>query len=424
MREGKYTTTAAYHAARARRWALRAVIRHLVSWRSMVRPKEGYTVVVACHARLAETMIPGLRLLARQDLTHLDRTWIAFDAARDPVLESLADRVVKEFPQLRIECLYQDRAQAALLRKIEWGWVDCWLSYCKGIARAETRHVMLHDMDAMLLRPGLVEARYRAIRDRGDHFLGCRWYEGNGIREENELCYIVESMLDAAFLRESFRPIDLFNHITTLYGATVDLDTLLYPQLGARRSVMALTEEDWVHPGQVISQYTYLAKERYVPPDTNNLFFIPYFLFLTRERAGILATHTRALRARDPRAIPLVDRTMDMSALTPVHLRWVAKQIVRIERALAGDVRPAVREYLEAIQYKCDGAPLTSFVDEVASELDAEQRIDEDGADDLRSGDQPRRSVEGAAVPSLDQVEEDLASLVRGRAPVMTPSAG
>lgn len=373
MLEGKYKSRRSYYAAGASRWALRSIISHLVQWEPLSAPRPGYTIVVACHARLAETAIPSLRLLAKQDLTNLDRTLIVFDARRNDHLSALEARLVGSFPSLRISCSYQSPTQAALLRTIRWGWVDCWLSYSTGIARAATRHVMLHDMDAMLLRPDIVEERYRAFVERGDQFLGTRWYEGNGISSSSCISYIVEMMLDAAFLRERFEPADLFNRVAMLDGASADLDTLLYPQIGARRSVLRLTESDWVHPGQVISQYTYLNNQpRYVPPPTNNLFFIPYFLFLTDNQPTILEEHAAGLRLADAECVPLLDRHMDMRQLTPVHLRWVIKQIVRLEHVLAGAVRPAVRAYLDAIQAKCDGAPVHSFVDEVRAELDGE----------------------------------------------------
>lgn len=374
MLEGKYESRQAYHAARAKRWVLRGLIRHLTRWAPLAEPKPGYTIVVACHARLAETVIPSLRLLASQELTHLDRTLVVFDAPRDPRLRALETRLAQTFPSLRLECLYQTRTQAALLRAIAWGWVDCWLSYCVGIGHAATRHVMLHDMDAMLLRRDIVEERYRTILERGDHFLGTHWYEGNGIRSASRLAYIVEMMLDAAFLRERFEPIDLFGRVVTLDGATADLDILLYPQLGARRSVSKLEQTDWVHPGQVISQYAYLINQpSYVPPPTNNLFFIPYFSFLADDWPELLEAQADELHAAGADRAPLLDRRVDMRRLTPVHLRWVIKQIVRLEQAIAGAVRPEVRAYLEAIQAKCEGAPAHSLVDEVRAELELEQ---------------------------------------------------
>jgi hypothetical protein len=245
-------------------------------------PSPGYSIVVACHHRFPEMLIANLRLLARQDLTHMDRLIIVFDTVPDDRLAAIELRMLRDFPAFRIQFLYQTHYQARLLGLINWGWVDCWLSYCKGIDAATTRYVMLHDMDAMLLRQDIVEERFAAIRERDDQYVGQGWYVGNGIEERHQIVYIVELMFDAIFLKERFHPLDLFNQVTTLHGSRVHLDTLLYPQLVAgRRSVLPIAEDDMVHPSQVISQFSHLTNRRgYVPPAVNNLFFIPYFLQL------------------------------------------------------------------------------------------------------------------------------------------------
>ena len=376
MLRGKYNTWWKYYRARLQRFLLRGMIRPLMHWGPMDQPSPGYTIVVACHARFPGMLIASLRLLAKQELINLDRVIVAFDAPRDETLVRAERRMCDEFPQLRISCLYQTPLQSRILRAIGWGWVDCWLSYCKGIAEATTRYVMLHDMDAMLLRPGLVEERYAAIRDRKDLFLGWGWYVGNGVRDSDKLAIIVELMLDAAYLRGRFRPINLFNQVTFYNGVTVDLDTLLYPQTATdRKSILPISELEMVHPGQVISQFTYLVnKPGYIPPEGNNLIFIPYFLFLGGDSA-VLTNFTEALSSSEPREVPFFGHRMDMTRLSVIHLKWVIKQTIRLENAVAGGVRPEVRQYLEAIRARCTSGPTASLVPEVEAEIARETEL-------------------------------------------------
>ncbi len=370
MLNGKYRTWGAYHWARIKRFICRCLIRPLMRWGPLERPAPGYTIVVACHARFPEMLIASLRLLAGQDLANMSRLIVTFDAPRDATLAGFERRMRDEFPLFRMLFLYQTRFQALVLRAIRWGWVDCWLSYCKGIARSETRYVMLHDMDAMLFRPGLVEERYATIRERGDQFLGYGWYTANGVRDCDRLVIIVEMICDCEFLRNRFRPIDLFNRVTIRDGVTMDLDTLLYPQtLAEGKSIRPLSEADWAHPGQIISQFTYLASGRgYIPPETNQLFYIPYFLYLGGV-ADALADFGGTLSRSDPRRVSFFGHDMDMRLMSIRHLKWVIKNILRMENAIAGGVRPEVRRYLEAIQSKCTGAPTASLVPEVEEEV-------------------------------------------------------
>lgn len=373
MLKGKYPTWRAYYRARARRLPIRGLIAGLTRWEPLRDPSPGYSLAIACHYRFPEVLIANLRFLVKQDLTHLDRVIIAFDAMRNERLAAAERRIESMFPQVRAQFLYQNRLQARLLRMIDWGWVDCWLSYCKAIAAATTRHVMLHDMDAMLLRPTIIEERYAAIRERADQFLGYNWYPG--FEPSDRIAYIVEMMLDAAFVRDRFRPIDLFNHVTVHHGATVDFDILLYPQVRAgRSSILPIATNEMVHPSQVISQFTYLSSRRsYVPPERNNLFFIPYFLHLAGD-SDILEKSTESLRANDPRAVPFLGHRMDMSKLTSVHLRWIIKQTIRLENNAAGGLRPEVRSYLEAIGARSTEGLEDSLIDRVQAEVAAEDR--------------------------------------------------
>ena len=352
MLGGKYKSGLRFHYVRAYRALLRLLIRPLVDWTPLVQPEPGYTLAVACHDRFPEILVPNFELLGQQDLSNLKRTVCSFDGPRSPKLLKAAESMQRRFPQLKLQFLYLSGLQALVVRLIRWGWVNCWLSYCKCIAASTTRYVMLHDMDAMLLDRNLIERRYQAIVARGDHFLGVRWYTYGGLSEDDRLLYIVEMALDAAFVRKRFRPIELFNHVCRVNEKALDLDTMLYPQLSTdRKSVIPLTEQEWVHPSQVISQYSYLARHGngYVAPAENNLFFIPYFLYLAGDRA-ILAQHTSSLTNADTARVAFLDFEMDMRRLTDVHQRWVRKQVEQIEAAMVGGTRDEVEHYLCAIE--------------------------------------------------------------------------
>jgi len=349
---GKYHSRLQFNYVRAYRGLLRLLIRPLVRWKPIADPKPGYTLAIACHDRLPEILVPNLELVCKQDLDNLHSTVVSFDGPRTPQLADTAAHLERRFPQLRLRILYLGPLQAFVVRLIRWGWVNCWLSYCKCIAAADTRIVILHDMDAMLLDRKLIERRFQAIVGRGDHFVGVRWYAYSGLTEDDRLLYIVEMALDAAFMRQKFRPIDLFNHVCMVNGKALDLDTMLYPQLlTERKSVMPLTEREWIHPSQVISQYTYLVRDGngHVPPAENNLFFIPYFLHLAGND-GILARHTTALMQADRARVPFLGYEVDLRRLTDVHQRWVRKQMEHIEKAIAGGTRTEVEDYLRAIE--------------------------------------------------------------------------
>jgi hypothetical protein len=295
-------------------------------------------------------LIGNLRLLMKQDLSDLDRVIICFDGPKAAELERFEQDAKKEFGKLNILCVHQSNMQSVVLRKIGWGWVDCWLSYARGIAASRTRWVMLHDMDAFLLQGDLIATRFERMKQSGANFMGIRWYEGNGVERDDRLCYIVEMMLDAQFLRRRFKPLDLFNHVCRYKGRSVDFDTLLYPQsVSGGTEVMPMEMTRWVHPSQVISQFTYLKNRPvYVPPESNNLFFIPYFLYLSDDRK-ILEEHRQALAKADGGPVDFLGGKMDLSRFSKTHFDWIGQQVRRLEEAVAGGVRDEVQKYLEAV---------------------------------------------------------------------------
>lgn len=348
--QGKYSNYGKFLAVRAQRALLRLALRPMLNWGRLANPRPGYSIVIACHAHFARMLIGNLRLLMKQDLADLDRVIICFDGPKSAELEQFEREAKREFEKLNLLCLRQSAFQSAVLRRIGWGWVDCWLSYARGISAARTRWVMLHDMDAFLIRPDLIARRFAKLLQDQPCYMGIRWYEGNGVEKADQLCYIVEMMLDAQFMRRRFKPLDLFNHVCMYKGRSVDFDTLLYPQsIAGRTQVLPLEMTHWVHPSQVISQFTYLKNRPvYTPPASNNLFFIPYFLYLADDR-DILEKHRVALEETRRGPVDFLGGKMDLSQFTRTHFDWIRQQVERLESAVAGEVRPEVQGYLDAI---------------------------------------------------------------------------
>ncbi|MBC7482256.1 MAG: hypothetical protein H7337_10270 [Rhizobacter sp.] len=140
-------------------------------------------------------------------------------------------------------------------------------------------------------------------------------------------------------------PIDLFNKIHHLGERTVDLYTLIYPQTRSMAKMESpISGAQWVHPSQVISQFTYLAgRSGYVPPAVNNLIFIPYFMHLADHPRPMHDVSSGLLNASSAAAVPFFGHTMDMRQLPNGHFHWIAKQVGQLERTSFGAVRCGAR---------------------------------------------------------------------------------
>ena len=358
----KYRNEFSFRATQARRKLVRGLIGGLVHWEPRPPTAPGYTVLIGCNSALLGVLSCNLRFLARQDLRNADRVLVVVDRPRSTLAHD-AERALRErFPSMPLEFTYYTARQRRICDLLAWPWVQAWLSWSIGIARTDTRHALLHDQDAMLLRASICEERFRAIVDQGVDYLGVKYYQGNGLVPEDRLATTFELMFDAAQVREHHVPLDLFNQVTRYRGRRVDFDTFLHAQ-STRGSVATLpiAEEDMVHPSQLICQFEDHRTGRRAVPPKNGLPIVPYFRYVGDE-PELLRSMTEQLEQRSGASVDFEARPLDLSRLPPAHIRWLAKQAFRLEVALSGEVRPEVRRYfsaLDAFVARATGSPPT-----------------------------------------------------------------
>lgn len=348
--QGKYTSPAKFYYVKFYRFLLRQVLSRIQGWDRLDNPLPGYTIAIASHWRFPVMLEATLLFLSRQDLTHMDHVICAIDSTQTPEWEAAEERMKQRFPELKLEFLYQNRIQAAVCQIVKWGWINAWLSFTNCIAAAKTQHVILNDNDALLLDENLVENRYQTIKERGDKFVGIRWYKINGIEESDRILYTVNMAFDAQFLRNNCHPIEAFNDVRILNGHTVDTDILHQCQLRTpHRSILPIDEEQWVHPGQVISQFSYLSKGKGFAPINSNMFFIPYFEYLGGN-PSILAEQTRVFEQAHSTEVTYLGYPMTLANIPETHLAKTRKRIERVEQYACGYLRPEVDRYLKSIE--------------------------------------------------------------------------
>ena len=348
--QGKYQNWSRFVAAKLKRLPVRAILRCSARWEPLRDPEPGYTIILGNYAPLSEILLANLRLLEKQDLSNAREIIIVTDRPREALQVPIEHLAREAFPRLPLRFLYYSRLEQRIFAAIGWAWAYCWKSWCKAIASTRTKYAIIHDMDAMLLRRDIFEERYRIIRGGNHQFVGVGTYQGNGILHQDSLVLTWEMIFDVEYVRARFRPLDLFNQICVINGRSMDMDCFLWAQSqGGSREVAPVSEDDMVHPSQVITQYTYLLnKAGYVPPAYNNLPIIPYFYRL----AGFpqpMEDFRRDLDVNGTSAT-LFGRHVDLSRITDAHIAWLEKQAFRLERAVEGNVRPEVRDYFRALR--------------------------------------------------------------------------
>ena len=348
----KYASRRSYWKASLKRRVLRSAIRGLARWHPLGESRSGYTVIVSAAAPLAPLVETNLRFVAGQDLTGLAEVIILLDIPGNVAVATIEDRLRHRFPTLPLRFAYFDRLQAGVSRLIDWAWVYNWLCWCNGIAQSNTRYVLLHDLDALVVKPDFFRERYERMLDSDVQYLGCHYYENGAIERDDGLVPTLELMIDAGFIRSRFSPIDIFNRIGRHRGRIIDFDLFQFAQsVAGRVDVAPLGEDDLVHPGQMVSQFTSYVGGRTdrIPQNRHNLMMIPYYFFLADE-PDVLLRLKESLSRTESTAIDFFGGTVDVSLLLRHHIATCERQITRAEHALFGETRPEVREYVAALK--------------------------------------------------------------------------
>lgn len=349
--QGKYRTKTRFFTAKLKRLPVRAVLSQAASWKPLPNPEPGYTIILGNYAPLSEILLANFRMLQKQDLSNAREIIVVTDRPKSELPVPIERLATDGFPQLPLRFIYYNRLERRVFSTIGWAWTYCWKSWCMAIAQARTKFAIIHDMDAMLLRADIFEERYRIIKEGQHQYVGVGTYEGNGILTDDFLVLTWEMIFDVQYVREHFKPLDLFNQICAIDGRTMDMDCFLWAQSrGGSRRVATVSEHDMVHPSQVITQYTYLLNQRrYIPPLYNNLPIIPYFYLLAGQTEP-MRQFKEDLDANSATGARLFGHHVDLSRITRGHVDWLEKQAGRLEHAIEGAVRDEVREYFAALR--------------------------------------------------------------------------
>jgi hypothetical protein len=347
--EGKYTSRLRFEYGRVRRAILRLLLRTLLEWKRLDDPQDGYTIIIGCSGRLLPVARANLAMLRLQDLTGLRAILLVIDETQEKLGQPSLDALRSDFSDLPLKVIFYSKRQKRIARLVNWAWVYSWLSWSIGISRTETRYAILHDLDSMLIAPRILRERYEAIVRRSDQYVGERFYEGNGVLPEYQLAATYEFVFDVPFVRDHFRPIDLFNHVATRSGRSIDYDTFLWAQHQCgRASVLRIPEEDMVHPSQMICQFAELAYRGRQPSRAPNIVLLPYLFFLGGDRDAMqrVVGYARPKLGR----MPFFGTELELARVDESHAAWLEKQAARLEVAIHGHVRPEVQEYFAAVR--------------------------------------------------------------------------
>jgi hypothetical protein len=333
--QGKYGNLLSYGLAWIYRRALRARARHLIAWKEGEALDPGCTALIGMCSAMPDVLLSNLRCLKDHAWPELHEVIAVADTVRgglDPAIERQATEILAP---ISFRLLYHTDHQNERARAIELPYVYSWLAWSIGLGFCKTRVALLHDYDALILSDCL-EKRYYEFVSSGAFMQGIKWYEGNGILPGDRLATTFEAFLDVRRVRR-YHPVRLLNELRIINGRSLDYDTLLDLEhndvpLGDR-TISPMSEDDLVHPSQMIHQYTMFRRHPGGSLPSGAIPMIPFFEAL-HAGPGPLARSIEQIRGRKPSSRKfrfLRDELLvNFDSLNTVGVDWALKQMVQV----------------------------------------------------------------------------------------------
>lgn len=328
-----------------KRWPMQRKLRHLAAWDEVPKTEAGYTVILACMEDLPRVAVANLRQILAMNLPRMHELILSFDCTEDRIPPEVKV-CCQQQSDVAVRIVNYSPMQAQVSRRINWGWVYSWLSWCNALATVRTTHFILHDLDAIPLDRQLFETLYDNALASDADFHGTCWYEGNGVTPDMRLVRTFEMVAKTEYLRNHTRPIEAFNQLSLHEGRYVDYDTFLQVQQGQpTRAVTELSETDLVHPTQMICQHVDFTHGRDPMRRPHNLLLMPYFAYLGGDESW-LPSMTEELSDPAAEEVFYRGRLLPIADIPPVLWAWLEKQARRIEQANYGHTRDVIEEFL------------------------------------------------------------------------------
>lgn len=321
----KYKTYLHYFVAKIYKDQRRRQIAKIFTWKPLPPLEEGCTAIIGMCSRLPYLLAANLHCLSQCRWEGLKAVVITVDAEKSALPEHFADEIIAKFPELNISFYYYTPEQARYTVQAKDPYVYSWLSWCTCLNHVTTKHVLIHDYDALVL--GGLEKRHEVFVRSEAKIQGIMWYKSEGLKETDHLATTFEAFADVNWIR-SFPPVMSYNRVATYQGRRVNFDTFLEIQAlhtpEPQRTIMAMTNTELSHPSQMITQYMRFRNTPAKPLACSAIIMIPFFHFL----AGQTDAFEKAISALQQQQSDNIELVGDGVRFNLVHLSTKAVDFI------------------------------------------------------------------------------------------------
>lgn len=330
------------------RGLLKAALRPFVRWRPLEDSRPGYSLVLGTPWALRHLLVVNLGFVARMNLEGLDRIHIVFDRTEQEGGEEFIAKIRARFPDLPLDLRFQPSAAGKIVAKIHRSKFYASLNWITGLGECRTKYAILHDFDLYPLDPDYFQKIHRAMVERGLRFSGAEHTHFDGLSEADRLIGTWCLGIDVEWMRRTHRPLECFHRVMDVSGRRVDLDAFsaIQHRTPERGLADGVGPDSYVHVRNLVSTYLLFSdgKPAHIAWRLHNLWYLESLAEPPRDLSVLVA----AMDAAGGTTIEVDGTTVDFADVHHTCANVLERELVRMERALFGEMRPIVRRYLDS----------------------------------------------------------------------------
>ncbi|MCC5822097.1 MAG: hypothetical protein LAT64_13330 [Phycisphaerales bacterium] len=333
---------------RAGQSLVREAIGRLTPWEPLERCEDGYSIILGVPWILRHILDVNLRAIARCDLGRLTDIHIVFDRGEKPGMADFASMVAAEWPGLPLRFSWYAQPVGRLCEAVNVSTFYNGLNILTALSQCRTRAAVLHDFDLYPLHEDYFDALAGMVLDRGMRFAGIERTRYDGLRDEDDIYGTWGLAMDAAWLRNERRPVDILHRQSRLPdGRLIRLDPFSWLQLSEprRAAVDGLTPDDVCHVKNLCSTYLRLNGGKKVGVAWR-LHYLAYLEDVSLGSTDRMEELTASMDSAHDRSLTINGQVIDFSNVHWTCANVLRRELFKLDEFLCGEVRGVVRDFV------------------------------------------------------------------------------
>jgi len=324
----------------------RFLVARCLRWDGPPITKPGYSIILGVPWDLRHLLPVNLRFINVNDRTHLVDIHVVFDRGEMPGMTELQRTVAEQYPDLPLQFHHYAPMHATLTRKLDTANFYNASNCAVGLNACRSRYAIIHDFDLYPVTPDYFEQVFTALRDRELRFCGLEHTRVDGMTADDNLLGTWCLGIDAKWLREHHRPIDIFHRIVNIDGKLIHLDpfSAIQRKTPQRQRVGTIDGDACCHVFNLPSTYLMFIRGRR-PKIVWRLHYLWYLEDLA-DRGDRMSQVIQAMADCNDGQLNACGYTVDFNGVDPTCANVLRDDLNKMDPALFGQVRPIVDQYI------------------------------------------------------------------------------